>query len=499
MATIPMRMRADRAVVRRQQEEAVYEMRMANEADTFKTNQKALFENKTAAVIRSNNVRNKAEAMKARHQEMLQERRRLLAAKLNDEQKALEQEMVEKEETPAQRTEKMAARAYELKKRREDERKAIVQEKLYQQWRSGLDDVRLMDSEIVSLQTIADRDVQLDEKAARKEDERRHHEFYDQLWHEGYLAKIEREKAEKQADTERRAQMVKVLGIQLQMKEERVAEEKVTEAVEGEEMKKIWAAQEQAEKEVVVQAKIKAREERAKTDEYMAVQQAFRVEEERLEKDFDKAFVEGVIERERRLAEIEEEEKRKQNQKAKEFTEALKLEMAKKAESEEELIRLQHEESEKQWQKRFDQWEKEELARRSLMEEVYADRARQLEHKEQLREKLKNDLEQEKASIVVEQKRLEAMEEERLKAEAIMKKNHQENLYRQMDHHQVTRERRLHQEAIEHRQSMIAESKIQRALQKEKVESTRMMAEILEKRNAALTAKKGGTLAPWEK
>ncbi|CAK0910825.1 unnamed protein product [Prorocentrum cordatum] len=113
----------------------------------------------------------------------------------------------------------MAARAYELKKRREDERKAIVQEKLYQQWRSGLDDVRVMDSKIVTLKTIADRDAQLDEKAARAEEEKRHHEFYDKLWHEGYLAKIEREKLEKEAEKERKAQMIKVLEIQRKMKE----------------------------------------------------------------------------------------------------------------------------------------------------------------------------------------------------------------------------------------------------------------------------------------
>merc|ERR1740138_1727373 len=425
MTTIPTRQRADRAVIQRQKQEFMHEGRMANLAEEFKTGQKAMFENKTAVVIRTNNVRAKALAMKRQHEEQLQNRRALLADKLAEERQALEQEMIDKEETPQQRTEKMAARAYELKKRREDERKAIVQDKLYQQWRSGLDEVRVMDSQIVQLQTIADRDAQLDERAARAVEEKKHHEFYDKLWHEGYLAKIEREKQEKEAEKERKAQMINVLEIQRKMKEDRVEEERVQEAYEASEVKKVWAAQEQAEKDALVQVRIRAREDRAKTDEYMAVQKAHRDAEEREEKGFDKAFVEEVIARERRLAEIEEAEKKKANQKARAFTEALKIEMARKAESEEQLIRLQHEESERQWQKRYDQWEKEELARRKLMEEVYADRAEQLQHKEELREKLKTELAQEKEIVDLEQKRLDALEAARVQGERDLWKKHQ--------------------------------------------------------------------------
>jgi len=493
-------MRSDAAVVKRQQQEAIYEARMANEMDSFKTNQKALFENKTAAVIRANNVRSKAQAMKAQHQEQLQKRRAILAEKLAEEQQALEQEMVDREETPQQRTEKMAARAYELKKRREDERKQQVQDKLYQQWRGGLDEVRIMDSKIVQLQTIADRDAQLDEKAARAVEDKEHHDFYDKLWHEGYLAKIEREKQEKEAEKERKTQMVKILEIQKQMKETRVQEDKAQEAVEAEEMKKIWAAEEQAEKEEKVNVIIRAREERAKTDKYMAVQQAFRDQEEQAEKDFDKAFVQAVLDREKMVADIEEAERKKANQKARAFTEALKIEMAKKAESEQDLVRLQHEESERQWQKRYDKWEKEELARRTLMEEVYADRAAQLQHKEELRAKLKDDLAAEKAQIDQEQARLDALEAKKQEDAQVMYDKRRDGLYRQMEHIQVTKQRKAHQEAIEKRQSAMAENKISRAVEKESVQSKKMMADILEKRNAALAAKKTPTsTAPWDK
>merc|ERR1719169_141810 len=109
-------------------------------------------------------------------------------------------------------------------------------------------------------------------------------------------------------------------------------------------------------------------------------------DEEQLAKEQDRQFVLSVLAREKALAEHEEEEKQKARQKDIEFTEALKVEMARKAESEERLIQMQHEEAERQWQKRYAQWEKEELARRKLLEEVYHDRSEQVRLKEQTRQ-----------------------------------------------------------------------------------------------------------------
>merc|ERR1712139_412117 len=151
---------------------------------------------------------------------------------LSTEQAAYEQELVDIEESPQQRMDKMAVRAYELKKRREDERKAFVQEKLYQQWRDGIDDLRTMDCEIVQLKTIAGRDHQLFEKDLAREEEAHHNRVFDQLWYEGYLAKIEREEREKELKEERRGQQKGVLKFQLDMKAKRLAEDKAVEDVE---------------------------------------------------------------------------------------------------------------------------------------------------------------------------------------------------------------------------------------------------------------------------
>merc|ERR1711907_211265 len=134
-------------------------------------------------------------------------------------------------------------------------------------------------------------------------------------------------------------------------------------------------------------------------DEFAMVQRKMKEEEEVQEKQQDRAFVLSVMAREKALAEQEEAEKQKARQKAIEFTEALKVEMARKAESEERLIQMQHEEAERQWQKRYNQWEKEELARRKLMEEVYTDRASQVKLKDQTRENMKKEIIEERKRV----------------------------------------------------------------------------------------------------
>merc|ERR1719160_823808 len=148
-------------------------------------------------------------------------------------------------------------------------------------------------------------------------------------------------------------------------------------------------------------------------DEYMAVQKEQRKQAEEQELLEDKQFVLSVLAKERALAEQEALERKRSMDRAAEFNEALKLEMARKAESEEELVRMQFEEQEKQWQKRYAQWELEEMARRNLLEEVYEDRARQVAIKQDQRMAMLNERESERQLLQEECARLEAMESEK--------------------------------------------------------------------------------------
>lgn len=286
------------------------------------------------------------------------------------------------------------------------------------------------------------------------------------------------------------------------MKARRLAEDKDVEDAEVTELKKLWKIQEEEDRTAHARGIIFAREERKKADEYAEIQRAQRDEEVELEKAQDKAFVSSVLAREKALSEKEAADKHQAKVKTREFNEALKIEMARKAASEEELIRLQDEEQERQHQKRYAQWEKEELARRDLMTEVYHDRAEQVHLKQAMRDHLKNEVGAERERMDAEVERLEAIEAERGVGEALVSKRHQEELFRQMDYHQVTRHRELQQHAIEQRQAAIREEKIRRAVEVEKKKSHTIMQSVVHGRNANKAAKiatQHNTVPPWEK
>merc|ERR1712125_164582 len=114
-----------------------------------------------------------------------------------------------------------------------------------------------------------------------------------------------------------------------------------------------------------------------------------------------------------------------------------------------------------------------------------------------MRDQLKNEMTRERQMVEDEVGRLENIEAERTEGEMLVAKRHQEELFRQMDFHQVQRHRQLQQHAIEQRQAAIAEEKIRRAVKAERDNSHNIMREVLERRRAASEATSG--LAPWEK
>merc|ERR1719183_2064525 len=178
-------------------------------------------------------------------------------------------------------------------------------------------------------------------------------------------------------------------------------------------MRQLWDQAEREQREQTEREKIAAAVERKKVDAFMYIQKAQREKEAQEEKDMDRQFVQSILAKERALAEKEEADRQRAIRQAHEFNEALKMEMVKNAESEADLIRLQNEEQERQWQKRYKQWEAEELARRNLMQEVYEDRAKQVEMKDA--DRIKQDMD-----------RLESLEQEKEMTEALLRKRHQE-------------------------------------------------------------------------
>merc|ERR1711937_853719 len=106
-----------------------------------------------------------------------------------------------------------------------------------------------------------------------------------------------------------------------------------------------------------------------------------------------------------------------------------------------------------------------------------------------MRDHLKSEVQRDRERIDSEVERLEAIEAEREVGEALVNKRHQEELFRQMDYHQVQRHRELQAHAIEQRQAAIREEKIRRAIALEQTKANAIMKSVIDGRNANKTAK----------
>merc|ERR1719159_129543 len=252
---------------------------------------------------------------------------------------------------------------------------------------------------------------------------------FDALWQEGYMAKVEREERENALKHFRNSEANDTLAQQVAYKR----------------------AHEAAEREKLARAV-----ERKKVDAFMYIQKEERERKEREDKEEDRQFVQSVLAKERALADKEEADRQRAIAQAHESNEALKMDMARKAESDAELIRLQNEETERQ----------------AAKDDRYAEAGR----------------------IKIDQERLDALEHDKEMTEALVRKRHQEELFRQMDFHQVQRHRELQQHAIEQRQAMIAEEKLQRALEAEKKKQHQMADDIFTKRAANQQKMQSATL-----
>ncbi len=100
-------------------------------------------------------------ALKAQADSALAARQDKLAQKLHAEEQALKQELINCQETPAQRRAQMAARAHELARRREAERQQLAAALMDQAFRDNCDPLRERNSKRLVYRTVQEREQQV--------------------------------------------------------------------------------------------------------------------------------------------------------------------------------------------------------------------------------------------------------------------------------------------------------------------------------------------------
>lgn len=121
----------------------------------------AAWANKTDSRIQENQVQQRFATLKAQADAALAARQDKLAQMLHAEEQALKQELVNCQETPAQRRAQMAARAHELARRREAERQQLAAALMDQAFRDNCDPLRERNSRRLVYRTTSEREQQV--------------------------------------------------------------------------------------------------------------------------------------------------------------------------------------------------------------------------------------------------------------------------------------------------------------------------------------------------
>ena len=457
----------------------------------------ALWEKRDVLLARSRQVTTALHHLRKDRQLRLFERRAALAALLQTEEAELDEQLKATAETPAQRLERLTARAMELKGKREADRKKIAAEKLYQQWRENIDELRQADSTLFQLEVTQARDAQLDEKESRLQREKRDNDIFEALLQERYRLELEKERRIAARKAAAAGAVKSAIDAQVQLKR-RISAAAAAEAAEEarlahDELQRCLLEEEVSKRDEAV--KILA--ERKRMAAWLADARDRRTREKAAVVAEDREYVNSVLLKERELADVEEKERRKYIQQVRDFNEALKADLQKQAAEDDILAKAQLVAQEEEWQKRFDQWEKEELARRNLLQQVYHEREQQVLYNEAERAQKRREEEAERQENLAEQARQVKADEDKRINDALKRKLHQEDLYRQIDYRQAQKQREMQQNAIEQREAMITEEKFRRAIEAEKEKQREICESIFRKRNAQRSAHV--VKAPWDK
>ena len=182
-----------------------------------------------------------------------------------------------------------------------------------------------------------------------------------------------------------------------------------------------------------------------------------------------------ALTREQQLERIEQEEKLRRRQEVVELQQYY-LQKAEDKKAEEQLIEhLTWLESEKQWKMREDKWKKEEQARVNLMRNVYDARLQTVELKKKYKDEEQWLVSNDKQLIDNELERLNRLAEEKAAKEALVRKNYQGDILKQVNERDRDQRRLIQEKMYEERAAKLAEIQYVKKIDTQKDTNTQVL------------------------
>ncbi|XP_022104626.1 trichoplein keratin filament-binding protein-like [Acanthaster planci] len=416
----------ERAMVQRRTHEADFREKWGNNAQYFKSSD--VKTTKQRAWTSDQSFHNSMDAYRKRDERelralRLRNRRHKLKQLLDDERERYAAELRGLSLGNYERLKGMKERTDELKSQKEEKRKQIADQRLYDHWRQNNPDLRKIESEMHKKHVVHGWGEQVDSHREQLESARREEQQEYREMEQDRQAALEKERQAQQAKLREEKQLAEQLKEQMNELRQREAEAERLKQEQDRLLQRQWELDKlEEERQAMEEQRKKSQMARALSRQYKA-QLRRRAKEVQEALEFDRKILEALVEKESEEQQIQTTRREKAKADAawmkQVVEEQLKLEKAREAE----LDMLYKDEAAREWQKREHEWEKERLARERLMHEVLQGQQAQIDaHMDENRRRQEESLQQREElvremELVQQMTQREKAEEERRKAE----------------------------------------------------------------------------------
>ena len=408
-------------------------------------------------------------------------RRKKLSELLNKEEALYHQELITNQESPEDVRRRMEIKLKELREQRLNDRDENVQKLMERRFYEATDELRKNDSEAFAVECYLEQENQMLDKLKKREKEKKEEMFYVKLNEFDMNKKIEKKKEEEKNKKDKIKNIYDYQQWQRDQNEKAMKHDQEISKLEKQRLKEQWKRDELKEKENEEQRKLINKQVYLDIEKFNKKEEEERKKVIEFEKKKDKELVDSIVEKEKALDLIDKKEKEK---KIKEFAQNKKyLEyiMNQKKEAEIWMDKIAQDEADREYKKQQEEWLKEDQKRIQLLKDVYKGREEALKYQKQIKEDEKNAIKEYRKQVDNEIDEYYEKLDEINKAEAIKRKQHQNQLLYQIKEKEDLKKRERQDVLYEERAAQLWEKEYQEKIKEQRALHLQRLKAIREK------------------
>ena len=395
-------------------------------------------------------------------------RRKKLSELLNKEEAMYHQELITNQESPEDVRRRMEIKLKELREQRLNDRDENVNKLMERRFYEATDELRKNDSEAFAVECYLEQENQMLDKLKKREKEKKEEMFYVKLNEFDINKKIEKEKEEEKAKKDKIKNIYEYQQWQREQNEKAIKHDQEISKLEKQRLKEQWKRDELKEKENEEQRKLINKQVYLDIEKFNKKEEEERKKVIEFEKKKDKELVESIVEKEKALDLIDKKEKEKKIKEFEQNKKYLEYIMNQKKEAEIWMDKIAQDEADREYKKQQEEWMKEDAKRIQLLKDVYKGREEALKYQKKIKEDEKNAIKEDRKQLDKEINEYYDKLEEINKAEAIKRKQHQNQLKYQIKEKDDLRKRERQDVLYEERAAQLWEKEYQEKIKEQR-------------------------------